>query len=174
MGVIEYSERIRRSRIVTLLIVFIVSRNVITFPQWTNMTATMPDLDKNDPEDVKELKAAESQIGDYKLKRNSVFVRNIENRTTTTVKFHEVLNVRKEIDSIRRNYNWRVFELRDEKQQLVLYAQAKLRELEAIHGSLQPHMRKTISFIPEMVDDKEYPQKVFDVSIFFRVLLSDE
>lgn len=129
------------------------------------MTAIMPDLDKNDPEDIKDLKNAESQIGDYKLKRHSVFAHNIENRITTTVKFQEVLNVRTEIDLIRRNYNRRVFELRDEKRKLVLYAQAKLRELNEIHISLQPHMRKTISFIPEMVDDKEFPQKVFDVSI---------
>lgn len=128
------------------------------------MNTLMPALDKNDPEDIKELKVAESQIGYYKLKRNSVYVQNIENRVTTTAKFQEVLNVRKEIDFIRRNYNRRVFELRNEKQKLVEYAQVKLRELNEIHLSLQPHTRKNISYIPEMVDDKEFPQKIFDVS----------
>lgn len=125
----------------------------------------MPDLKKNAPEDVEQLKIAESQIGDYKLKRNSVYVQNIENRTTTTVKFQDVLHVRKEIDFIRRNYNRRVFALRNEKEKLVAYVQVKLRELGEIHLSLQPHMRKTISFIPEMVSDKEFPQKIFDVSV---------
>lgn len=125
----------------------------------------MPDLKKNAPEDVEQLKIAESQIGDYKLKRNSVYVQNIENRTTTTVKFQDVLHVRKEIDFIRRNYNRRVFALRNEKEKLVAYVQVKLRELGEIHLSLQPHMRKTISFIPEMVNDKEFPQKIFDVSV---------
>lgn len=125
----------------------------------------MPDLGKNAPEDVQQLKIAESQIGDYKLKRNSVYVQNIENRTTTTAKFRDVLHVRKEIDFIRRNYNRRVFALRNEKQRLVEYVQVKLRDLDEIHLSVQPHMRKTISFIPEMVDDKEFPQKMFDVII---------
>lgn len=129
------------------------------------MMAIMPDLDKNDPEDVNELKIAESQIGDYKLKRNSVYVRSFENRTTTTAKFQEVLNVRKEIDLIRRNFNRRVFELRTEKEKLVSYTQAKLRELNEIHLSLPPHLHRTISFIPEMVDDKEFPQKIFNVCI---------
>lgn len=127
------------------------------------MTIVKPDLSKNDPEDVKELKIAESQIGDYKLKRNSVYVRNIDNRSTTTAKFQELLNVRTEIDFLRRDYNRRVFELRSEKENLVLYARAKLSELNEIHLSLQPHVRKTISFIPEMVEDKEFPQKMFDV-----------
>lgn len=130
------------------------------------MTAIMPDLDKNDPDDVKDLKSAESQIGDYKLKRHSVYVRSFENRTTTTAKFQEVLNVRTEIDFIRRSYNRRVFELRNEKEKLVSYARAKLRELNEIHLSLQSHLRKNISFIPEMVDDKEFPQKIFDVRVF--------
>lgn len=124
----------------------------------------MPDLDKNDPEDVKELKIAESQIGDYKLKRNSIYVRSIENRTTTSAKFQELLRVRTEIDSIRREYNRHVFELRSKKEKLVSYAQVKLQELSEIHSALQPHLRKTISVVPQMVDDKEYPQKVFDVS----------
>ncbi len=126
----------------------------------------MPHLDKNDPEDVKQLKIAESQIGDYKLKRFSVYVRDIDNRTTTSAKFQEVLNIRTQIDFIRRDYNRRVFELRSEKEKLVLYAQDKLRELNEIHLLLQPHVRRTISFIPTMVDDKEFPQKVFDVRTF--------
>ncbi|XP_037036270.1 cilia- and flagella-associated protein 44 isoform X2 [Bradysia coprophila] len=130
--------------------------------EWTNMTAVMPDLDKNDPEDIRALKMAESQIGDYKLKRFSVYVRNIDNRTTTSAKFQEILNVRTEIDSIRRNFNRRAFELRNAKEKLVSYAQVKLGELGEIHLLLQPHARKTISVIPQMVDDKEFPQKVFD------------
>lgn len=128
------------------------------------MTAIMPDLDKNAPEDMEQLKIAESQIGDYKQKRNSVYVQNIENRTTTTDKFQEILGVRKQIDFIRRDYNRRIFELREEKQNLVEYAHKKLLELQEIHSSLPPDKRKNISHIPEMVDDKEYPQKIFDVS----------
>lgn len=125
----------------------------------------MPDLDKNDPEDVKALKIAESQIGDYKLKRHSVYVRNIEIRRTTSTTFQEVLKVRTEIDSIRRNFNQRAFELRKEKEKLVSYARVRLCELNEIHLSLQPQARKTISIVPQMVDDKEFPQKVFDVSV---------
>lgn len=130
------------------------------------MTAVMPDLDKNDPEDIQALKIAESQIGDYKLKRNSVYVHNIKNRTTTSTKFQEILSVRTEIDTIRRNFNRRAFELRNEKEKLVAYAQLKLHELGEIHMLLQPQARKTISSVPQMVDDKEFPQKVFDVRSF--------
>lgn len=117
----------------------------------------------NHPEDDAAIKEAASTIGDYKLKTDLEYEPYEEELETTMTKYRDLLRVRKEMFTIRNDYNGEVFALRDDKKELMKYVEQKKRKLLEIHEEIPENQRKLVPVEVTINLSVEYPEKEFEM-----------
>lgn len=123
----------------------------------------VPDPNKNDPQDVIALQEADKSIGDYKLRTDPMYVQTDDEQSSVSYKFRELLRIREELCSVRKDYNTKVFALRNAKKALVTYVHEQLEVLLHIHTELPKDSRKFPQTIPKIDEQLEYPDKLLKV-----------
>uniref|UniRef100_A0A182N7M8 Cilia- and flagella-associated protein 44 n=1 Tax=Anopheles dirus TaxID=7168 RepID=A0A182N7M8_9DIPT len=128
--------------------------------EWEEHKASKPDPNVNDPVDDQAIKEAASSIGDYNLKSDPEYEPTEEQVETTTGKYHELLRIRKEMFTLRKDYNVRVFALREKKVELMRYVEKQKSKLKEIHEEIPADKRKqlpqdvTLNLEVEYADDQ--------------------
>lgn len=123
----------------------------------------VPDPNKNDPQDELALQEAEKSIGDYKLRTDPMYVQTDDEQSSVSYKFRELLRIREELCSVRKEFNTQVFALRNAKKALVTYVHEQLDILIRIHTELPKDSRKFPQTIPKIDEQLEYPDKLLKV-----------
>lgn len=118
--------------------------------QWQQINSTTPNLNENDPSDVKAIKAATEATGDYKLKTDPMYSPDIAEREGTSKKFLELLKTRRRLNDTQTNYNKRVIELKCKKHELVEFVQNQIELLKDIHKELKPDEIMSLENIPNV------------------------
>uniref|UniRef100_A0A182SMS0 Cilia- and flagella-associated protein 44 n=1 Tax=Anopheles maculatus TaxID=74869 RepID=A0A182SMS0_9DIPT len=128
--------------------------------QWEEHKASKPDPNANDPADDIAIKEAAGTIGDYNLKSDPEYEPTEEQVETATGKYHELLRIRKEMFTLRKDYNSRVFALRERKVGLMRYVAKQRAKLKQIHEEIPEEKRKqfphdvTLNLAVEYADDQ--------------------
>uniref|UniRef100_A0A182V315 Cilia- and flagella-associated protein 44 n=1 Tax=Anopheles merus TaxID=30066 RepID=A0A182V315_ANOME len=136
------------------------NQETIRQQEWEEHKASKPDPNANDPADDLAIKEAAGSIGDYNLKSDPDYEPAEEQVETTTGKYHELLRIRQEMFTLRRDYNQRVFALREKKVELMQYIAKQRAKLAAIHEELPAEKRKqfphnvTLNLKVEYADDQ--------------------
>ncbi|XP_062543886.1 cilia- and flagella-associated protein 44 [Armigeres subalbatus] len=132
--------------------------------EWEELKNRKPDPNVNHPDDDIAIKEAASTIGDYKLKTDLDYEPNEEELETTLTKYRDLLQVRKEMFTIRSDYNGEVFALRAKKKELTQYVEQKKRKLVDIHEEIPENQRKMPPVEVIINTAVEYPENEFEMS----------
>nr|XP_029730533.1 LOW QUALITY PROTEIN: cilia- and flagella-associated protein 44-like [Aedes albopictus] len=140
------------------------SKERIRKMEWEELKGRKPDPNVNHPEDDAAIKEATSTIGDYKLKTDLEYEPNEEELETTLTKYRDLLQVRKEMFTIRSNYNEEVFALRDKKKALKEYVEQKRQKLIEIHEEIPEQQRKMPPVEVTINIAVEYPESELEMA----------
>ncbi|XP_035917499.1 cilia- and flagella-associated protein 44 isoform X1 [Anopheles stephensi] len=136
------------------------NQETIRQQEWEEHKASKPDPNANDPADDIAIKEAAGTIGDYNLKSDPDYEPTEEQVETATGKYHELLRVRKEMFTLRKDYNKRVFALRERKVELMRYVAKQRAKLKQIHEEIPQEKWKqfaqdvTLNQAVEYADDQ--------------------
>lgn len=124
--------------------------------QWSKLERLKPDPNRNHPADDAKIKAAEFNMGDYKLKIG----RDFEPQPTDNLnhKYYSIVQCRQEIYLKLKEFNQQVFELREQKKITYEFITSKQKRLMEINNCLPEANRVEIPEIAPIDMDKEYPE----------------
>lgn len=128
--------------------------------QAEDLEAHKPDKESDNPGDLKEIKHARENMGDYKLKTAGDFTVRPEERINTTKKRNQIIRLRQQIYDAKSLFNSYVSRLRDQKLAAIESIGAKRGRLIEILQDLG----ESDSVVPSLptTDSSEFPERNFE------------
>ncbi|XP_061222638.1 cilia- and flagella-associated protein 44 isoform X1 [Neopsephotus bourkii] len=129
--------------------------------EWEELYKSKPSDDYENPKDVEEIKAAQENIGCYKLKSAPNYrvpeqeIMNIEKKVTQLTSLEVLIHKRKV------NMNNEIMSLRDLKVSVIEEIKCLVKELKCIQATLDLPERLPLPLIPQLHPD-EVPEKKFE------------
>uniref|UniRef100_A0A8C6J259 Cilia- and flagella-associated protein 44 n=1 Tax=Melopsittacus undulatus TaxID=13146 RepID=A0A8C6J259_MELUD len=129
--------------------------------EWEELYKSKPSDDYESPKDVEEIKAAQENIGCYKLKSAPNYrvpeqeLMNIEKKVTQLTSLEVLIHKRKV------NMNKEIMSLRDLKVSVIEEIKCFVKELKCIQAALDLPERLPLPLIPQLHPD-EVPEKKFE------------
>ncbi|XP_035792074.1 cilia- and flagella-associated protein 44-like [Anopheles albimanus] len=142
--------------------------------EWEEHKGAKPDPNMNDPADDLAIKEAACSIGDYNLKSDPEYEPTEEQVESATGKYRELLRVRQQMFDIQRDYNLKVFALREQKLSLMHYVTKQKAKLREIHEEVPSDKQRQLPVEVAINKNVEYAdnqykfeedRKAFDQSI---------
>lgn len=131
--------------------------------EWLIANVEKPDPNLDHPSDKKLIEEARETIGNYKLKTDSYYEVNEDERETVAKKLEELLTTRRQVYEIRDNYNQKVFNLRAKKVELLHFIQRKLMKLDEIHMEISESQRVRPNVDVKFNFSSEFPERHLDL-----------
>lgn len=126
--------------------------------EWDELYRGRPDEGYEDPKDLAAIKEARENMGDYKLKTAKDYVVPESQRVNAEKKRIQLLKLLDQIHHYKFEFNHSFLALRDKKIKIIKELKEVVAELEEVQRKIDPHSRRTIPKIPEMMPD-ECPEK---------------
>ncbi|KAL5020106.1 hypothetical protein ScPMuIL_002998 [Solemya velum] len=126
--------------------------------QWNELYNTKPDDDYEDPADIKKIKEAQENMGDYKLKTAKDYVVPDHLRMNVEKARGRLLILKDAIHEYKYNFNVQLLALRDKKVSTIEQIRELVAELKEVRSRLTPDKRKKTPPIPEL-HPEEMPEK---------------
>lgn len=129
--------------------------------EWEKINQQRPNSEINHPDDVQAIVEAEHTIGDYKLKLDEDFVPPEEEDCSNGLlaKMQEILSVQERIYLIKKTYNDQVFDLREQKKDLLKNIKDSIKKLMLIHEELPVELRLRMVDYKDFDRDVEFPER---------------
>ncbi|XP_052805423.1 cilia- and flagella-associated protein 44-like isoform X2 [Mya arenaria] len=144
---------------------------------WSELYATKPDDDYEDPEDISGIKEAKDNMGDYKLKTAHDYVVPDHLRMNVDKARGRLLVLKDLIHENKYEFNQRLLAMRDKKIRMIEEIRDLTSELEGVHAKLSADLMKPVPPVPEMHPD-EMPEKKLEYTretlISFKKQLADQ
>ncbi|XP_053530993.1 cilia- and flagella-associated protein 44 isoform X1 [Ictalurus punctatus] len=126
---------------------------------WDELYAAKPSADYEDPEDIRAIRSAAENMGDFKLKTAKDFTVPEHLRMNVEKKTAQVIELEEQIYQRKIQMNERVLALRDSKVALVSQFHSQMRQLQAVQKLLPPDKHRpppaTPTLTPEETPERE-------------------
>ncbi|XP_049835089.1 cilia- and flagella-associated protein 44-like [Schistocerca gregaria] len=131
--------------------------------EWILHNKKKPDPTQNHPDDVAAIEIAEQTIGDFKLKSAVDYIVPKHLRVTTVKKYDELLSCREKLYYIKKDYNDKLYALRNSKVELINRIKHLHRYIKNIHTEIPDDMIKFPPPVPAINEDIEFPEREFEL-----------
>lgn len=128
--------------------------------EWEELYKSKPSDDYEDPQDVENIKLAQENMGDFKLKTATNYKIPEHMRVNAVKKSHQLSSLEVAIHEKKMSMNKWIISLRDLKVAIIEEIQCVVQELRTIQSSLHPSKHLPIPPIPGLHPD-EVPEKKF-------------
>ncbi|XP_078590601.1 cilia- and flagella-associated protein 44-like isoform X5 [Branchiostoma floridae x Branchiostoma japonicum] len=126
--------------------------------EWDALLSNKPDENYEDPQDLADIKNAQENMGDVKLKTAKDYTVPEHLRMNAEKKRNQLIVLRGLIHHQKELFNRRVYALRQEKIGVIEEIQQHVSALEALQSQLAPGNRKGLPPVPQLLPD-EQPEK---------------
>ncbi|XP_031440333.1 cilia- and flagella-associated protein 44 [Clupea harengus] len=126
--------------------------------EWAELYASKPSEDCEDPEDVKAIRSATENMGDFKLKTAKNFSVPEHLRINAEKKRTQLVVMEEKIYNQKTEMNTRVMDLRNTKVELLASLHSQLRRLQDVQERLPPSLRHPLPSLPSLLPE-ETPEK---------------
>ncbi|XP_019642802.1 PREDICTED: cilia- and flagella-associated protein 44-like isoform X3 [Branchiostoma belcheri] len=126
--------------------------------EWDALLSNKPDENYEDPQDLADIKYAQENMGDVKLKTAKDYTVPEHLRMNAEKKRNQLIVLRGLIHHQKELFNRRVYALRQEKIGVIEEIQQHVTALEALQTKLAPSKRKGLPPVPQLLPD-EQPEK---------------
>ncbi|XP_049940843.1 cilia- and flagella-associated protein 44-like [Schistocerca serialis cubense] len=131
--------------------------------EWILHNKKKPDPTQNHPDDVAAIEIAEQTIGDFKLKSAVDYIVPKHLRVTTVKKYDELLSCREKLYYIKKDYNDKLYGLRNNKVELINRIKHLHKYIKNIHTEIPDDMIKFPPPVPAIHEDIEFPEREFEL-----------
>ncbi|KAM6977661.1 cilia- and flagella-associated protein 44 [Aplochiton taeniatus] len=128
--------------------------------EWTELFAAKPNENCEDPEDVKAIRHATENMGDFKLKTAKNFTVPEHLRINAEKKRIQLVVLEEKIYEKKTNMNSRIMALRDAKVRLVSYLDSQIQQLQAVQARLAPNFRYSPPVRPKLLPEETPERKM--------------
>ncbi|XP_034970285.1 cilia- and flagella-associated protein 44 isoform X1 [Zootoca vivipara] len=128
--------------------------------EWEELFKSKPSDDYEDPQDVENIKEAQQNMGDFKLKTATNYKIPEHMRINADKKTHQLASLEVAIHDKKLEMNKWIVSLRDLKVAIIEEIQCVVQELKKIQSSLHPSQHVPVPPIPQLLPE-ETPEKQF-------------
>uniref|UniRef100_A0A8D2LTQ5 Cilia- and flagella-associated protein 44 n=1 Tax=Varanus komodoensis TaxID=61221 RepID=A0A8D2LTQ5_VARKO len=144
--------------------------------EWDELFKSKPSDNYEDPQDVENIKHAQENMGDYKLKTATNYKIPEHMRINADKKMNQLVSLEMAIHEKKLTMNKWIVSLRDLKVAIIEEIQCVVQELRTIQSSLHPSKQVPVPPIPQLLPE-ETPEKYFqydcEVLLKFKQELED-
>ncbi|CAH1262544.1 CFAP44 [Branchiostoma lanceolatum] len=126
--------------------------------EWDALLSNKPDENYEDPQDLADIKNAQENMGDVKLKTAKDYTVPEHLRMNAEKKRNQLIVLRGLIHHQKELFNRRVYALRQDKISVIEQIQEHVSALEVLQSQLAPGKRKGLPPVPQLLPD-ELPEK---------------
>uniref|UniRef100_A0A8C8I0Z7 Cilia- and flagella-associated protein 44 n=1 Tax=Oncorhynchus tshawytscha TaxID=74940 RepID=A0A8C8I0Z7_ONCTS len=122
--------------------------------EWAELYATKPNENCEDPEDVRAIRLATENMGDFKLKTAKDFTVPEHLRMNAEKKRAQLVHLEEKIHERKTQMNSRIMALRDTKVSLVSRLRSQAQQLQAVQERLAPHFCSPAPTLPSLLPEE--------------------
>ncbi|XP_029614593.1 cilia- and flagella-associated protein 44 isoform X1 [Salmo trutta] len=128
--------------------------------EWAELYAAKPNENCEDPEDVRAIRLATENMGDFKLKTAKDFTVPEHLRMNAEKKRAQLVHLEEMIHERKTQMNSRIMALRDTKVSFVSWLRSQAQQLQAVQERLAPHFCSPAPTLPSLLPEETPERKL--------------